>query len=66
MTVNVSANENRYETAVTRYFEAWNADGAEALAKAVAAAWTADGGCTDPPPEGGPQPMSGGTTRSRP
>ncbi|MGW6009483.1 nuclear transport factor 2 family protein [Streptomyces sp. NPDC055210] len=44
----MSANENRYETAVTRYFEAWNADGAEALAKAVAAAWTADGGYTDP------------------
>ncbi|GHA49599.1 isomerase [Streptomyces tauricus] len=48
MTVNVSANENRYETAVARYFDAWNADGAEALAKAVAAAWTADGGYTDP------------------
>lgn len=48
MTVNVSANENRYETAVARYFEAWNAEGAEALAKAVAAAWTTDGGYTDP------------------
>ncbi|MFE7074970.1 nuclear transport factor 2 family protein [Streptomyces sp. NPDC057620] len=44
----MSANENRYETAVARYFEAWNADGPEALAKAVAAAWTADGGYTDP------------------
>jgi hypothetical protein len=39
---------NRYETAVARYFEAWNAGGQEALAKAVAAAWTADGSYTDP------------------
>jgi hypothetical protein len=39
---------NRYETAVARYFEAWNAGGREALAKAVAAAWTADGSYTDP------------------
>ncbi|WP_328498337.1 nuclear transport factor 2 family protein [Streptomyces sp. NBC_00414] len=44
----MSANENRYETAVARYFEAWNADGAEALAKAVAAAWSTVGGYTDP------------------
>ncbi|WP_128378247.1 nuclear transport factor 2 family protein [Streptomyces cavernae] len=39
---------NRYETAVARYFEAWNATSAEAVAKAVADAWTADGGYTDP------------------
>jgi len=37
-----------YDTAVARYFEAWNATGPEALAKAVAAAWTEDGGYTDP------------------
>jgi hypothetical protein len=36
-----------YETAVARYFEAWNAEG-ENLAKAVAAAWTEDGSYTDP------------------
>ncbi|MFD3457083.1 nuclear transport factor 2 family protein [Streptomyces sp. NPDC058691] len=40
--------QNRYETAVARYFEAWNAGNAEARAKAVAAAWTEDGGYTDP------------------
>ncbi|GAB2727556.1 nuclear transport factor 2 family protein [Streptomyces bullii] len=44
----MSAPANRYEDAVARYFEAWNADGQEARAKAVAAAWTADGGYTDP------------------
>ncbi|MFI1484963.1 nuclear transport factor 2 family protein [Streptomyces sp. NPDC020747] len=44
----MSANQNRYETAVTRYFEAWNADGEEALTKAVTAAWTGDGTYTDP------------------
>ena len=37
-----------YDTAVARYFEAWNATGPEALAKAVAAAWTEDGSYTDP------------------
>ncbi|MEV0095336.1 nuclear transport factor 2 family protein [Streptomyces sp. NPDC050738] len=36
------------ETAVARYFEAWNAKGAENIAKAVAAAWTEDGSYTDP------------------
>ncbi|MFI6474238.1 nuclear transport factor 2 family protein [Streptomyces sp. NPDC050516] len=41
-------SENRYETAVARYFEAWNADSAEDIAKAVAAAWTEDGSYTDP------------------
>lgn len=44
----MSANHDRYETAVARYFEAWNAGEQDALAKAVAAAWTADGGYTDP------------------
>lgn len=34
------ANQDRYETAVARYFEAWNAGGEEALTKAVTAAWT--------------------------
>ncbi|MGW7615595.1 nuclear transport factor 2 family protein [Streptomyces antimycoticus] len=38
----------QYETAVARYFEAWNATGPEARAEAVAAAWTEDGGYTDP------------------
>ncbi|WP_225839634.1 nuclear transport factor 2 family protein [Streptomyces sp. NK08204] len=37
-----------YTAAVARYFEAWNATEAEALAKAVAAAWTGDGTYTDP------------------
>ncbi|MET9382632.1 nuclear transport factor 2 family protein [Streptomyces sp. NPDC002928] len=50
----MSANIDRYENAVARYFEAWNAAEPEALAKTVAAAWTADGSYTDPPPEGGP------------
>ncbi|MET9479471.1 nuclear transport factor 2 family protein [Streptomyces sp. NPDC006638] len=39
---------NPYETAVTRYFEAWNAPSADARTKAVAAAWSEDGGYTDP------------------
>ncbi|MFD8277954.1 nuclear transport factor 2 family protein [Streptomyces solisilvae] len=38
----------QYDTAVARYFEAWNATGPEAIAKAVAAAWSEDGGYTDP------------------
>ncbi|MFG3281930.1 nuclear transport factor 2 family protein [Streptomyces sp. NPDC048111] len=41
-------SENRYETAVARYFEAWNAESADDIAKAVAAAWTEDGTYTDP------------------
>jgi hypothetical protein len=44
----MAANTNRYENAVARYFEAWNAREPEARAKAVSAAWTADGGYTDP------------------
>ncbi|MET7826054.1 nuclear transport factor 2 family protein [Streptomyces sp. NPDC005386] len=44
----MSANSDRYETAVTRYLEAWNTREPEALATAVAAAWTADGRYTDP------------------
>jgi len=39
---------DRYETAVTRYFEAWNADGHDRREKSVAAAWSADGTYTDP------------------
>ncbi|MHA5052379.1 nuclear transport factor 2 family protein [Streptomyces sp. SD15] len=42
------AADDRYRNAVARYFEAWNAGERDALAKAVAAAWTADGGYTDP------------------
>ncbi|MFB7502111.1 nuclear transport factor 2 family protein [Streptomyces broussonetiae] len=37
-----------YAAAVARYFEAWNAADADALAKAVAAAWSEDGTYTDP------------------
>ncbi|MFE2377448.1 nuclear transport factor 2 family protein [Streptomyces sp. NPDC059398] len=38
-----------HETAVDRYFEAWNAAGRPAeTARAVAAAWTEDGSYTDP------------------
>jgi hypothetical protein len=44
----MSVNTDRYESAVARYFEAWNATEPEALAKAVAKAWSADGGYTDP------------------
>lgn len=44
----MSATTDRYDSAVARYFEAWNAADAEARAKAVAAAWTADGSYTDP------------------
>jgi hypothetical protein len=39
---------DRYEDAVTRYLEAWNAGDPAARAEAVAAAWTQDGGYTDP------------------
>lgn len=41
-------NTNRHESAVARYFEAWNAREPEARAKAVAAAWAVGGGYTDP------------------
>ncbi|MGW1915214.1 nuclear transport factor 2 family protein [Streptomyces sp. NPDC002076] len=44
----MSVNTDRYESAAARYFEAWNAAEPEALKKAVAAAWTTDGGYTDP------------------
>ncbi|WP_371792462.1 nuclear transport factor 2 family protein [Streptomyces sp. NBC_01471] len=38
-----------HETAVARYFEAWNAAGRPGeIAKAVAAAWSEDGSYTDP------------------
>ncbi|CAM3085419.1 nuclear transport factor 2 family protein [Streptomyces albus] len=39
---------NAYEQAVERYFAAWNAEDATSRAEAVAAAWTEDGGYTDP------------------
>ncbi|MGW1892471.1 nuclear transport factor 2 family protein [Streptomyces sp. NPDC002004] len=39
---------SNYAAAVARYFEAWNAVGAEAIVKAVAAAWSEDGTYTDP------------------
>jgi hypothetical protein len=44
----MSAHTDRYESAVARYFEAWNAADAETRAKAVAAAWAPDGRYTDP------------------
>src|SRR5690348_4909068 len=44
----MSANTDRYENAVARYFEAWNAGEPAELAKAVAAAWTPNGSYTDP------------------
>ncbi|MCT9075872.1 nuclear transport factor 2 family protein [Streptomyces fulvoviolaceus] len=44
----MSANTDRYESAVARYFEAWNAREPQARVKAVAVAWAADGSCTDP------------------
>ncbi|GLX50804.1 isomerase [Streptomyces hygroscopicus subsp. hygroscopicus] len=44
----MSVNTERYETAAARYLEAWNATEPEALRKAVAAAWAADGSYTDP------------------
>ncbi|MEW2525614.1 nuclear transport factor 2 family protein [Streptomyces sp. NPDC047071] len=37
-----------HETAVARYFEAWNATGTDGIRKAVEAAWTPDGTYTDP------------------
>ncbi|WP_019069147.1 nuclear transport factor 2 family protein [Streptomyces hokutonensis] len=44
----MSENTDRYENAVARYFEAWNAGEPEALTKAVAAAWSVEGTYTDP------------------
>ncbi|MEU5955828.1 nuclear transport factor 2 family protein [Streptomyces sp. NPDC047525] len=43
-----SHDASAYETAVARYFEAWNAEGADDVTKAVAAAWSEDGSYTDP------------------
>lgn len=39
---------NRYEIAVARYFEAWNATSDAARATAVGAAWHEGGGYVDP------------------
>ncbi|WP_405833629.1 nuclear transport factor 2 family protein [Streptomyces sp. NBC_01176] len=44
----MSESTDRYESAVVRYLEAWNAAEPDALTKAVAAAWSADGRYTDP------------------
>uniref|UniRef100_UPI0004C85DF0 nuclear transport factor 2 family protein n=1 Tax=Streptomyces sp. NRRL S-146 TaxID=1463884 RepID=UPI0004C85DF0 len=44
----MSATAHRYEDAVARYFEAWNAEDPAARAKAVAVAWAEDGRYTDP------------------
>lgn len=37
-----------HEIAAARYLTAWNADGAEDIARAVAAAWSEEGSYTDP------------------
>lgn len=58
----MSAPAHRHEDAVARCFEAWNAEGPAARAKAVTAAWTEDGGYTDPPPSS----SSRGTPSRRP
>ncbi|WJV47352.1 nuclear transport factor 2 family protein [Streptomyces flavofungini] len=42
------AAQDVHETAVARYFEAWNSADPASLTKAVAAAWTEDGTYTDP------------------
>ncbi|MEJ8667884.1 nuclear transport factor 2 family protein [Streptomyces sp. MS1.AVA.1] len=39
---------DRYEIAVARYFEAWNTREPDALARAVAVAWSPQGGYADP------------------
>ncbi|MFI6035913.1 nuclear transport factor 2 family protein [Streptomyces sp. NPDC051315] len=44
----MSTQTDRYETAVSRYLEAWNALEPGARARAVAAAWAPQGGYTDP------------------
>ncbi|MEU3856712.1 nuclear transport factor 2 family protein [Streptomyces sp. NPDC028722] len=44
----MTVHTDRHENAATRYFEAWNATGPEAVEKAVATAWAVDGGYTDP------------------
>jgi len=44
----MSANTARYEHAVSRYFQAWNAREPMARTKAVAAAWAVGGGYPDP------------------
>lgn len=50
----MSAQTDRYQNAVARCFEAWNAREPGARAKTVADAWAPQGGCADLPPEGGP------------
>ncbi|MET4660911.1 hypothetical protein ABID80_004639 [Streptomyces sp. PvP037] len=44
----MTTSTHRYDAAVARYFDAWNAGDAQARARAVAAAWTEDGRYTDP------------------
>lgn len=44
----MAVHTDRHENAAARYFEAWNATRPEDIEKAVAAAWTEDGGYTDP------------------
>ncbi|MEI5098791.1 nuclear transport factor 2 family protein [Streptomyces sp. PmtG] len=40
--------ENVHETAVARYFEAWNATGTDGIREAVDTAWAVGGTYTDP------------------
>ncbi|MYT69994.1 MULTISPECIES: nuclear transport factor 2 family protein [unclassified Streptomyces] len=44
----MTADTISYDTAVARYFDAWNARTPEDRAKAVAVAWAEDGTYTDP------------------
>ncbi|MET9503855.1 nuclear transport factor 2 family protein [Streptomyces sp. NPDC006622] len=44
----MTVRTDRYQNAVTRYFEAWNAREPETLAKTVAEAWAPQGSYTDP------------------
>ncbi|MFF8193311.1 nuclear transport factor 2 family protein [Streptomyces bobili] len=48
MSAQTDRRTDRYQDAVTRYFEAWNAREPETLAKAVAEAWASQGGYIDP------------------
>ncbi|MFF5483235.1 nuclear transport factor 2 family protein [Streptomyces sp. NPDC012935] len=48
MSASAPVTTDRYETAVARYFEAWNTRESDALARAVAIAWSPQGGYTDP------------------
>ncbi|WP_369269093.1 nuclear transport factor 2 family protein [Streptomyces sp. R11] len=48
MSASAPVTTERYEIAVARYFDAWNTREPNALARAVANAWSPQGGYTDP------------------